>query len=189
MAEPMGTPGETDEALLARVAAGDVGALEELYARHGRAVFACLCALTPDRGLAEELLQDTLVAAWAGAGGFSQEGSVRSWLLGIARRRARDALRRRHLRLAPLADGDRLPAPPGATDELALARAELGELAVAIRALPEAHQEVLVLTFVHGLPNGEAAGVLGVPVGTVKSRLNHARVALRAAVGREGGAP
>ena len=189
MAESQRDPSETDDALLARVAAGDFGALAQLHARHGRAVFAYLCCQTPDWGLAEELLQDTLLAVWTGADGFAGDASVRSWLFGIARRRAHDVRRRRFLHLVPVEDLDRLPAAPSATEELALVRAELGELATAIGSLPVPDREILGLTFVHGLSYQESAEVLAIPVGTVKSRLNHARRALRAAVGRDGEAP
>src|SRR4029079_11156556 len=64
----------SDEQILTRIAAGDRGALAELHARYQRALFRYLCQLTPDRGLAEEILKDTLVEAWRGAA--SKEGGA-----------------------------------------------------------------------------------------------------------------
>src|SRR5688572_6724579 len=94
--EAAGPPGAAwDRALLARVAAGDAEALAQLYARHRPALLAYLALLAPEPGLAEELVQDTLLAAWRGAPGYAGRASVGAWLLGIARRRAHDARRRR----------------------------------------------------------------------------------------------
>ena len=63
-------------------------ALSVLYARYRLLVFGCLCRLTPDRSIAEDLLQETFVAAWQSAGRYNGQGSVRSWVVGIARNQA-----------------------------------------------------------------------------------------------------
>lgn len=172
--------GEDDRGLVARVAAGDRDALAALDARHRRPLFAYLLLLAPDRGTAEELLQDTLVAAWRGAGRFEGRSSVRSWLFAIARRQAATALRRRAL---PLAGEEALAAVPtteAGPEALALAGAARADLVAALRAVAPVHREVLAVTLGHGLSYEETAAVLGVPVGTVKSRLSNARRALRA---------
>src|SRR3712207_1088626 len=82
---------DEERAVLARVAAGDRDALATLYERHRRPLLAYLRSLLADPGLAEEVLQDTLFAAWTGAAGYGGRAGVRAWLLGIARRRAHDA--------------------------------------------------------------------------------------------------
>jgi len=179
----------SDEQILTRIAAGDRGALAELHARYQRALFRYLCQLTSDRGLAEEILQDTLVAAWRGAASYEGRASVHSWLLGIARRQAHNSLRRRGLPVADSAALDDLVDGQPAPDERLLADAGRAELARAIASLAPIHREVLILSFVQGLPYGEIARVLAVPEGTVKSRLSNARRALRAAIEpRDGGA-
>jgi RNA polymerase sigma-70 factor (ECF subfamily) len=169
-----------DHTRLRRTARGDGRALEELYARHGAALFGYLLVLTPDRGLAEEVLQDTLVAAWKGAGSFAGRSSVKTWLFGIARRKVRDALRRRGLPLA--ADDSLLEAlptgEPGPEDAL-LSGVRSAELAGCVARLGAVHRETLALVFFHELSYAEAAEVLMVPVGTVKSRLSNAKRALR----------
>jgi RNA polymerase sigma-70 factor (ECF subfamily) len=171
-----------DEALVARSGKGDQGALTELYDRHAGAILAYLVQLTGDRGAAEELLQDTFVAAWRGADAFEGRAGVRTWLFGIARRRARDVRRRRHLPLADRWDVDDVVVGEGG-EEAALARVELDQLGRLAGRLTLAHREVLALVLVHEMPYADVARVLDVPVGTVKSRLNAARRSLRALAG------
>ena len=165
--------------LIHRVAEGDREALVEIYRAYQRPLFAYLRRMTPDQGLAEELLQDTLVAAWQSARSFEARSSVQTWLFGIARRQAHNSLRRRGIAvqsddaLAEVVDAD--PSP----EAVALARADSSALAGAVAQLSPIHREVLVLKFVNGLSYEEMALVVGVPEGTIKSRLNAARKALR----------
>lgn len=170
----------TDEHTVARIAAGDRQALTQLYLHHRQALFSYLLQLTPDYGLAEELMQDTLVAVWRSAHTFEGRSSVRTWLIGIARRQAHNTLRQRGLPLADLSELDDTPAADLEPEDAALASAARDELGEALGLLLPIHREVLALIFVHQLSYQETAQVLGVPVGTVKSRLNHAKRALRA---------
>ena len=171
---------DIDRALLGRVVSGDRAALADLYARHQRPLFAYLLGHCRDRGVAEEVLQDTLQAVWTSAGSFGGRASVRSWLYGVARRQAHNALRRRTLPLADAAALDQLPSPEPEPEDAALAGATRDELAAAIGRLAAIHREVLVLAFAEGLSYPELARVLGVPLGTIKSRLSNAKRALRA---------
>lgn len=176
----MGEGGAAGEiALVAQVAAGERLALAALYTLHHQAVFRYLLQLTPDRGLAEELLQDTFVAAWRGAGRFEGRSAVKTWLLGIARRQAHNALRGPSL----LLDGDAALASQPATDpdpgDVVLAQAEQAQLAAALKRLPLIYREVLALAFIQELSSAEMAAVLGIPLGTVKSRLRNGKRALR----------
>ncbi|MEU7873362.1 sigma-70 family RNA polymerase sigma factor [Dactylosporangium sp. NPDC049140] len=174
---------EADEDLLARVARGDGAALTRLAERHRRALFGVLVRLLGDRCSAEEALQDTLLAVWRGAGGFAARSSVRTWLFGIARRQAAQRLRRRDPPPAELADELRDPAP--GPEEVAVLAAGGSAVAAAVSRLPEHHREVVALVLVGGLPLADAAAILGVPVGTVKSRLFHARAAVVAMLAEE----
>ena len=179
--------GEAAEArLVERVAAGDGEALAELYRRHHEALCAYLLRLAGDQDLAEEVVQDTLLAVWRGAATFQGRSRVRTWLLGIARRQALGRLRRAVPERTSEELLAELPAPEPAPEELALASAERRDLAAAVGQLSALHQEVLALAFVHGLSYAEIAEVLGVPLGTVKSRLAGARRALAERL-REGG--
>ena len=180
VAEPAVRPaGDPDAEHLVRIAGGDRKALAELYARHQRALFRYLCQLTPDHGLAEEILQDSLVAVWQGAARFEARSSVRTWLFGIARRQAHNALRRRGLPLADAEAMDSLQDPDPGPEARLLSLGDAEELARRLALLPLIHREVLVLNFVHGLSYEEIAVVVGAPVGTVKSRLSNAKRALR----------
>ena len=173
---------DADHQLVKRIAAGDRQALAELYSRFRQPLFHYLLQLTPDAGLAEELLQDTLVAVWQSARTFEARSAVLTWLIGIARRQAHNTLRRRGL---PLADATALhDRPTVAADpaEIILADVARDELAAAFQRLAPMHREILGLIFVQEVSYQEAATILGVPIGTVKSRLNHARQALRAQI-------
>jgi RNA polymerase sigma-70 factor (ECF subfamily) len=141
-------------------------------------VFSQVLLVTAERVLAEEIVQDTMLAVWRGADSFRGESSARSWVIAIARRKTRDRLRGRRLRVVDdtfLADQ---PASAPGPEAMALDRAELAEVKGAIRGLAPAHREVLGLAFGSGLSLPEVAGVLDIPVGTVKSRLAAARTAL-----------
>src|SRR5579883_2450168 len=107
----MATEPLTDDAqLIGRIARGDRQALSELYERYQRSLFSYLLQLTPDYGLAEELLQDTLVAVWKSARSFEGRSSVLTWLIGIARRQAHNTLRQRKLLTTDLTELETLPA-------------------------------------------------------------------------------
>lgn len=174
-----GEPDEMDVALLARVAHGDRRALELLYERVRLPVLHYLLHLTSDRRNAEELLQDTLVAVWKNARSFAGKSSVRAWIFGIARQRAYKRLRRREPVYVALETADAEPSEEPEPEAALLAMAERAELARALAQLNTVQREVLLLAFVHQLSYKEMADVMDVPVGTVKSRLNSARHALR----------
>ena len=175
----VGRDGACDDVrLLGRIGHGDEDAMAAFYREHGRVVLAQVLLVTGERALAEEIVQDTMLAVWHGAGSFRGESSVRSWVIAIARRQTRDRLRARRLRVvddAVLADQ---PGSAPGPEVTALDRAELAEVKEAIRELAPAHREVLGLVFGTGLSLPEVAGVLEIPVGTVKSRLSAARTAL-----------
>jgi RNA polymerase sigma factor (sigma-70 family) len=169
-----------DRQLLGRVASGDRDALAELYERFGSALFRYLLQITNERGVAEEVLQDTLVGVWKSAGTFEGRSSVQTWLFGIARRQAHNTLRRRVLPRADVEELEVLADSGPEPEDAALAEAEREEVAAAIRWLTPAHREVLTLAFVDCLSYGEIATIVGVPEGTIKSRLSNAKRNLRA---------
>lgn len=169
-----------DRELIARIAIGDRDALTRLYQRHGASLFGYLTRLADDRAVAEEILQDTLVAVWNGAGSFEGRSSAVTWLVGIARRQAHNTLRRRTLPRADVAELEVLPAPDPEPEDAAIAKADREEIAAAMARLAPVHREALVLSFVHGLSYNEMARSVGVPEGTIKSRLSNAKRALRA---------
>src|SRR5580693_4487093 len=181
-----GGAGDDASLLLRRIGRGDEDAMAEFYREHGRVVLAQVLLVTGERVLAEEIVQDTMLAVWRGAGSFRGESSVRSWVIAIARRQTRDRLRGQRLRLVDDAYlADRPSSGPG-PEVTALDRAELAEVTGAIRELALSHREVLGLVFGSGLSLPEVAGVLEIPVGTVKSRLTAARTALGRVLNEKG---
>jgi RNA polymerase sigma-70 factor (ECF subfamily) len=165
--------------LLRAIAAGDGNALECLYRLRGGELLAYLAGICRDEQVAQELLQDTMLKAWQHAASYRGEASPRTWLFAIARRTARDYLRRPGSRAVPAAELDEHPAPwPDEPEAGALASAGTEALLAAFRRLAPPQREVLLLVALHGLSMREAAQVLDVAEGTVKSRLHHARRAL-----------
>jgi RNA polymerase sigma-70 factor, ECF subfamily len=167
-----------DAALLRRIGRGDEDAMAAFYREHGRVVLAQVLLVVGERVLAEEIVQDAMLAVWRGAGSFRGESSARSWVIAIARRQTRDRLRARRLRVVDDAFLADQPGSGPGPEVTALDRAELAEVRGAIRELASPHREVLGLVFGSGLSLPEVGGVLEIPVGTVKSRLTAARTAL-----------
>lgn len=175
----------SDAALLRSVGAGNADSLTRLYERYSGPLFGYLYRLAGDRMTAEEILQDTMLAVWRSAAGFEGRSTVSTWLFGVARRQAHNRLRGR-TGLEPIADLPDQPDHATGPDELAIAAAGGTPVAAAIDRLPEHHRDVIALVFVAGLPLADVADVLSIPVGTVKSRLHHARAAVAAALTTQG---
>ncbi|MCC6801081.1 MAG: sigma-70 family RNA polymerase sigma factor [Anaerolineae bacterium] len=169
-------PDEPDARLIERIARGETVALEALYARHGRALLTYLIGQVGEAHLAEEVLQDVMLVVWRGAAQFRGESAVTTWLLAIARRRAITA-RQRRAPVEQALDEQTASEDTGPVETLAR-RSEQSEVRAALRALPGDQRETLELIFYHGLTGPQAAEVLGVAPGTVKSRLHRAKIAL-----------
>lgn len=164
---------DPDLTLIRAIADGDPAAMEELYTRQGPAILKYLVGRLGDENLAEDVLQDVMLAVWRKAQGFRGESSVRTWMLTIARNRAINA----YLRRAPAAA--RLEAECLDPSQKADSALDHTTLYQALRSLPEEQRETLELVFFHGLSNQEAATVLKIAPGTVKSRLHRAKARLR----------
>jgi RNA polymerase sigma-70 factor, ECF subfamily len=165
--------------VIARLVSGDKEALDVLYVRFATPLLRYLMTLTPDRQLAEEILQDTFVAVWRGAGTFAGRSRVRTWIFGVARRQASNALRKRGLPLHDDYELDLLPTSDADPEETVLGNAGRDALTRQIGRLGPLHREILVLVFFYELSYAETAEVLEVPLGTVKSRLSNAKNMLR----------
>jgi RNA polymerase sigma-70 factor (ECF subfamily) len=176
-----------DDDLVARVAAGDDAALRELFGRHAPWLAVRLRAVLPAADV-EDVLQETFLAAWRGAGGYRPQGACGGWLWGIARRQAALLLRRRgpaeQAGTALPADLPHRDAPDPAETALARAGLEVAVAALGPDGSPE--REVWRLMYEQDRPVAEVAELLGVPPGTVKSRAHRARRLLRAALLRGG---
>lgn len=167
--------GADDVELLRRVGTGDRSALTTLYERHAGWLTVRLSRRCDDPELVDTALQDTFLAAWKQASGYQPTGDVGAWLWTIAIRRLIDQLRRRRPP-EPVADLAPLAAVVAEEIPLALGHTDMGE---AFARLDPDLQAVMAATALDGLTNAEAAALLGVPVGTVKSRLSRARQILQ----------
>jgi RNA polymerase sigma-70 factor (ECF subfamily) len=179
-------PACDDAELLRRISKGDEDAMTAFYREHGRVVLAQILLVTGERALAEEIVQDTMLAVWRGAASFRGDSSVRSWVIAIARRQTRDRLRGQRLRVVDDAFLADQPGPNPGPEAIALDRAELAEVKGAIQGLASTHRELLGLVFGSGLSLPEVARVLEIPVGTVKSRVSAARTALNRILNEKG---
>ncbi|HYN28921.1 MAG TPA: RNA polymerase sigma factor SigM [Dermatophilaceae bacterium] len=175
-----------DRSLMARHVAGDERAFGELFRRHRDRMWAVAVRVTGDAEEAADAVQDGFLAALRGADRYRGEAEVTTWLHRIVVNACLDARRRaraRPRRAGDLASVD-LPDPHDrhAGTDTALV------VAAALRRLPDAQRAALVLVDVEDLPVAEAAAVLGVPEGTVKSRCARGRATLLALLG-ESSAP
>lgn len=172
--EPPESPDGEDRALVARVARGDRSALEQLYRRHAGWLLRRLESRCPDPDLADIAVQDTFLAVWRTAKKYRGTGDVGAWLWGIAVRRLIDQLRQR--RPTPMAPDalPRLDRTESFEDEF-LGGPAHGDLGPALQLLDPDLRTVLIATAIDGLTTKEAAQLLGVPQGTVKTRLMRAR--------------
>ncbi len=166
-----------DRELVALVAEGSTTALETLYRRHAPWLTIRLTRRCADATVVDEVLQDTFVAVWKGAGRYGGTGEPAAWLWGIAVRRLVDALRRRPPAAYPVEDAD-LGVVESA-EERVLLGVEHGDLAGALDRLSPELRSVVQATVLDGLTTREAAQLLGLRQGTVKTRMMRARHALR----------
>ncbi len=173
----------SDEQLMGRVVRGESAALEILYQRYASSVMGLAFKIVRDRGLAEEVVQETFLRIWLRRSAYDAgRGKVLVWVLGIARNLAIDAWRRRQVRphvLESEVEWERMhqivSQLPGVSDTAhALLLAQ--QVRVALDALPEAQRVVIELSYFQGLTRQEIAAVTGQPLGTIHTR---ARLALQ----------
>lgn len=169
----------SDADLLAQVANGRTAALEVLYDRHAPWLTLRLSRRCSDPGVVDEVLQDTFVAVWKGAGRYRGTGEAAAWMWGIAIRRLIDAVRRRPPATAPLEAWAADLSITESAEERVLLGVEHGDLADALGRLSPELRAVIRATVLDGLTTREAGRLLGVPAGTVKTRMMRARRALR----------
>src|SRR5258706_13589713 len=168
----------TDAELVVRAVAGDVGAFEELVARHHAACLRYAAHLLGDRMEAEDVVQETLLRAYRSLGRYQERQQFRSWLFQILVNRCRTAAMRRgaeRLRTADRLDPDLVAAGDGAAGFELRSR-----LARAISGLDDPHREAFLLKLGEGLDYQEMARITGASVSALKMRVKRARDQVRA---------
>jgi RNA polymerase sigma factor (sigma-70 family) len=161
----------SDEAILALLARSDDDALAELYDRFGRIAYGIALRVVRDAALAEDAVQDSFLQVWRRAASYDPaRARAGTWVLTIVHRRAVDLVRREQrrrgepLESAPQSGGE-------STDEEAALRSQRRLVQEALRQLPDEQREALELAYYGGYTQSELAERLGLPLGTVKSRM------------------
>jgi RNA polymerase sigma-70 factor (ECF subfamily) len=185
--DPTSTHPETDEQLLDLLRAGKREVFGPLVRRYERELFGYLRRYLGDDDLADDVFQNTFVQVFLKIQQYEPGRAARPWIYAIATNQAIDALRRKTRRAdrradaaAPDEDGEPrplyelLPAPDAAPPDHADAAEQRKLVRAAVDRLPELLRQVVLLTYFRGLKYKDAADVLGIPVGTVKSRLHAA---------------
>ena len=173
---------EADRAVLARLADGELDALEDLYDRYKTMAYSIAYRITNDAALAEDVVQDAFLGAWRNAARYIEgRGSVKTWLLSIVHHRAIDAVRRRR----PTAELPDLELPPPAAFRLPDVWAEVSAILDAetvqgaLDTLSDVQREAIELAYFGGMTQQEIAERTATPLGTVKSRMRLGLLAMR----------
>lgn len=155
---------------------GDPAAFERLVTPHLQGLFAFIRRRAGNE--AEDVYQETLLGAWRAIGGFAGSSSLKTWLYAIAGYKCQDCLRRKAR--APVTGEANETLGDEGFEEGSLLKMDLDS---ALKRLPEGDRSLLQLVYAEGFTLREAAGVLGIPEGTAKSRLHRLRTTLQAAMG------
>jgi RNA polymerase sigma factor (sigma-70 family) len=166
-----GAKERTDEELLAAMAGGDDSALAALYDRFGRVAYGLAYRILRDQALAEDAVQDAFLAVWRSADSYRRErAKPATWILTLVHRRAVDLVRREDRRRTEALDEAHEPASESVEEE-AGRRDRRVAVQAALTQLPDEQRQALELAYYGGYTQSELAERLGVPLGTVKSRM------------------
>jgi len=182
---------------LSRVALGDRAAFGTIYRSTSAHLFGVILRINPDRGQAEDILQEIYVSIWNAAKGFDPlRSQPMTWLTSIARNRAIDSLRRRKTEVSTVSrhvmvDGEdevdrlaQMPSDAAGPLELLQQAAQAREVTHCIGQLSAEQQQCVALAYYQGLSHAEVAEHLSQPLGTVKSWVRRALIALKDCLGR-----
>jgi RNA polymerase sigma factor (sigma-70 family) len=188
-ARPASPDDVADRAILERVAAGELDALDMLYDRYRTMAYSIAYRITGDATLAEDVVQEAFLGAWRNAGRYAEaRASVKTWLLAIVHHRAVDAVRRRRP-TTELPEHEDVPPPqltmPDVWAEVA-GRLDQATVQAALRTLSDVQREALELAYFGGLTQQEIAARTNTPLGTVKSRMRLGLLAMRRAITGDG---
>jgi len=171
----------SDRELIIEIQQGNLEALGVIYDRHRRLVYRTALAITNDPEAAADLLQEAFLRLYRFAGRVDPERPLEPWLYRVTTNLAYTAVKRRHKWLRPLEEitewiaGSKKSSP----QTLAEMDEEAQRVQQAIASLPLNQRVVVVLYYINDLSLQEIADILGIPEGTVKSRLHYGRLALR----------
>jgi len=172
-----GTPygGLRDGQLVELVAQQDAGALEALYDRYGRAAYSLARRILTEETLAQDVVQEVFLSLWRNARRFDAgRGTVATYLLSMTHHRAVDVVRREeNLRRWRTSDEglELAPDPKARVEDEVEASERRAEVRAALKDLPDPQRQALLLAYFGGYTQREVAALVGVPLGTVKTRM------------------
>ncbi|TCI69237.1 MULTISPECIES: RNA polymerase sigma factor [Exiguobacterium] len=171
----------TDIELYERVRQKDKQALEALYDRYERILYAFVMQLTKDRDLAEEAMQEVFIKLWRGGGVYDDsKGKFKSWLFTMSRHVTIDLIRKRKPDLQlDESYAEAIPAPAPSVETEVEWQEERTQIETAMAELPVEQQQVVRLMYFQGLSQQKIADACGIPLGTVKGRIRLALKQLR----------
>lgn len=166
-----------DAALIARIRAGEQGAMADLYDRYAGVVYGVALRVLTSTAAAEDVVQEVFLQLWRNPQAFNADrGRLAPWLAVIARNRAIDLLRKR----PPEDDIDELPISTGANlEDEASQKLVVDKVRGVLGGLPQDQRKALEMAFFEGMTHSEIAGKTGEPLGTVKTRIRSGLLALR----------
>jgi RNA polymerase sigma-70 factor (ECF subfamily) len=176
---------EHDAVLLARIAEGDMAAMRALYLAHADALHRFVRVRIRDGSEIADIVHETMLGVWRGAGGFEGRSTVRSWIFGLARHKATDHLRRQaRIRL----DGpdETVPDDEPSVETVIAASQDAERVRLCVGKLPQRQRAAIHLAFFEDLTYAQISEAEGVPEGTIKTRIFHAKKLLMRCLSRWG---
>lgn len=172
---------DDERVLLVRITQRDRAALQQLYFVYHRRLSRFLMRIVHHYDIVEEIINDTMLAVWQQAERFRGDSQLSTWIIGIAYRRALKELKRRGRREQPISSTAQLERPDGVPDDVEAHHRELREcIDRALSELPAEQRLAVELCYFLGHSCEEIAAIAGCPVNTVKTRMFHARIRLKA---------
>lgn len=170
-----GSAFEQEAQWIRQIAEGDRRAFEKLYEVYGPRIFRFAIRMVKDEGKAEEVVDDVMFEVWKSAGRYEARSKPSTWILGIARFRALNAIRGKQLETRAIDEDAPIADPAEDAGEQLDRRAQIERVKGALDQLSPEHREVVELTFFQGCSYKEIAEIAGCPEGTVKTRMYHAK--------------
>ncbi len=170
---------QDDIQLLQQIADGDEEAMTSLYVAYESKIYAYAIKKLNDSQAAADIVHEVMMAAWKGAGKFQGRSKVKSWLFGIAHNKIVDYIRKDSRYDSDELDEELPDSSSHSSEELMEAAQNRDFLAFCMEKLSDLHRQVVHLAFIEDLAYGEIADIIGVPEGTVKTRMFHAKQLLK----------
>ncbi len=170
---------DPDRALLVEIARGSQPAMEQFYRRYGARIYRFALARLNDPLAADDIVNDVMLKVWTDAGRFRADAQVSTWVLGIAYHRAMDLLRVKYRQSGEPLDEQLQDSGEPELSTVLVAAEDAQRVQRALQRLSDVHRTVLHLAFFEDLGYDRIAEILGVPEGTVKSRVFHAKQVLK----------